>query len=312
MTSNRKAASDKRVFLLFLVSATFLWFITKFAKQSLSTTIVEIVYEQLPENKLLGAAPDKLKVELAANGFEFVSYKISRPKVKIDLDKYYDGKSNQIQIDKEAIQFEISKVLDKEAVLRDASIKYIDIFLDHIDYKEVPIFVNTKINLQRGYRIKDSIELIPNKVKVSAPSMTLDSINFIETELWDLKNIFKSQEKDLKLKKPNYEKLDLELDYVYAKLAIGEFTQKSFQIPVQLINKPSDVSLMLIPEKVHVVFEIDIDYYNSISEFDFEVICDYNKRNESTGQLYTELRVQDTRAKDVRISESSIDYLIFR
>lgn len=312
MNSNRNVVPDNRVFLFFLLSATFLWFITKFSKQSLSTTTIELVYNQLPDSKLLGKAPRTLFIELAANGFEFSFYKIKTPKVEINLNKYYDGKSNHVRIDKEALQFEISKTLEKESVLSDASIKYIDIYLDHIDTKEVPILVQSKIGLQKGYRLLDSILIDPISVKISAPSKLLDSIEYIKTEVWESKNINKSHEKKLKLLTPNLAKIYMDTEQVNAKVQVREFTQKSFQVPINIINKPEDITLMLIPEKLNIIFDVDIENYNLITKTDFIVICDYNKRNETTGQLFAEIQLKHPDARQVRLSETSIDYLIFK
>src|SRR5699024_6308040 len=295
-----------KVFLFFLLFATLLWVLTKFSKQYLATTNVNLEYINIPENTLLSEAPESVRVNLTANGFEFIFYRLKKPIIEINLNKYYKEGSNSIKISREALQIEISNTIDREVVISDASQNDISVELDEIANKEVPIIVDAKLNLQKGFRQVDSIKVNPSKVIVSAPSKILDSIDSISTVKWEAKNLNKNQVKKLGLKTPNFEKTFLDLEEVTATLEIREFTQKTIQVPIHIINKPKNLTLMLIPETLTLTTDIDIEVFNSISDDDFKIICDYNKRNEEEGILYAEISEQPKEAYNTRINEKTI------
>lgn len=313
MSTTKTIKQNKpKVFLFFLLFATLLWVLTKFSKQYLSGVNVYLEYKNLPENTLLSQAPKMISVNLTANGFEFIYFRLKRPRVELNLNKYYNEGTNTIDISREAIQIEITEKLEREVVLKDASQKNIHIKLDQIANKEVPIQIDADLSLQNGFRQVDSIRLNPSRVILSAPSLILDSIEYVSTVKWEAKNINKSQERKIKLKIPEFEKTFLDLDEVTASMEVKEFTQKTIQVPISIINKPSNLTLMLIPETITLTTDVDIDVFNMISAEDFKVICDYNKRDEEEGVLLTELIDYPKEAYNTRLSERTIDYLIFK
>src|SRR5699024_5987210 len=247
-----------------------------------------------------------------ANGFEFIYYRIKPPTVVLNLNKYYKEEASSILIEKQALEIELSKELDREIVLTKTSKSNIEVKLDHIANKEVPILIDAEIALQNGFRQVDSIQFEPSRVVVSAPSQVLDSVDYIYTEKWEARNVNKSLQKKLKLKTPKFEKTFLDLDHITASIQVKEFTQKNITVPITLINKPDNITLVLIPEMLSLMVDVDIDRFNEVSENDFEVVCDYAKRNEEDGILYAKLKSSPEHVFNVKLSEVEIDYLIFK
>lgn len=301
-----------KVFLFFLLISTFLWVLTKFSKQYASDINVKIEYQNLPENTLLSDAPKSISVNISANGFELLYYRLKQPKADLNLNKYYKEEANSIVIDRDALQVEISKNLEREVVLSDGSRKNMEVHLDRIASKEVPILIEADIQLKKGFRQVDSIQIHPSKVILSAPSQVLDSITYVYTTKWEAKNVDQDLEKKLKLQVPKYEKTFLDLEETIATIKIKEYTQKNIQVPITLINKPNNVTLMLIPESISLAVDVDIDAFNKVSAEDFTVVCDYNKRNEEDGILYAKIKHFPEQVYNVKLSETAIDYLIFK
>lgn len=313
MSTTRIVKQNKpKVFLFFLLFSTLLWVLTKFSKQFTSKVEVAIEYQSLPEDTLLSDAPKSILVNVSANGFEFLFYRLKPTKVSIPLAKYYKNKENKVLIEREALQMEISNALEREAVLTDLSQKSMLVLLDRIASKEVPIRIASEIQLKKGFRQVDSIQITPSSVVVSAPSQVLDKINFVATEKWEAKAVNKNQEKKLKLKLPDFDKTFLNLEEVTASVEVKEYLQKNISVRVQVINKPKDVTLMLIPETISLYVDVDIDSYNNISEKDFLIACDYNERNEKEGVLYAKILRAPKRLYNMHLSETVIDYLIFK
>lgn len=313
MSTTRITKQNKpKVFLLFLFFSTLLWVLTKFSKQYSSDVNVNIEYQNLPENTLLSDAPESISVNLSANGFEFLYYRLKQPKAELNLNKYYKEGESFIIIDREAMQMEISKDIEREAILSDVSKKKIEVQLDRIANKEVPILIDANIQLKKGFRQVDSIQINPSRVVLSAPSQILDSIEYVYTAKWEVKNVHQDLEKQLKLEVPKFEKTFLDLEKTKATIKVKEYTQKNIQVPITLINNPSNETLMLIPEVISLAVDVDIEAFNSISADDFIVVCDYNKRNEKDGVLYAKLKTFPEQVYNVKLSEIAIDYLIFK
>jgi len=253
---------NTKVFLFFLLFSSLLWVLTKFSKQYSSNVNVYLEYQNLPENTLLSNAPNSISVNYLANGFEFIYYRIKPPTVVLNLNKYYKEEASSILIEKQALEIELSKELDREIVLTKTSKSNIEVKLDHIANKEVPILIDAEIALQNGFRQVDSIQFEPSRVVVSAPSQVLDSVDYIYTEKWEARNVNKSLQKKLKLKTPKFEKTFLDLDHITASIQVKEFTQKNITVPITLINKPDNITLVLIPEMLSLMVDVDIDRFN--------------------------------------------------
>ena len=77
-------------FILFFLLSVVFWFMTKLSKEYEGTIKYPVVYNNLPDNKLLQENPlDFIEVYVKASGFKLISTKVSPNKLEIDASNIY-------------------------------------------------------------------------------------------------------------------------------------------------------------------------------------------------------------------------------
>ena len=99
INSNKQKKGKPKMFLLFLLIAAFIWFLSKFSRDFTASIDVEVVYINTPHGIIVSDKnQNDISFDLTASGFDFLSYKINRPKIHIDLGEYYNHEKSVILI----------------------------------------------------------------------------------------------------------------------------------------------------------------------------------------------------------------------
>jgi len=75
---------------------------------------------------------------------------------------------------------------------------------------------------------------------------------------------------------------------------------------------PIGTNIKLIPEVVSIAFDVSITKFNSVSEKDFTIICNFNDRNLEENYLTLELDKKSILVQNVLLQNNRIEYLIFK
>ena len=87
------------MFLLFLLIAAFIWFLSKFSRDFTASIDVEVVYKNTPHGIIVSDKnQNDISFDLTASGFDFLFYKINKPKIYIDLGEYYNHEKSVVLI----------------------------------------------------------------------------------------------------------------------------------------------------------------------------------------------------------------------
>lgn len=302
-----------KAFLFFLVLATFFWALTKFSRQYTATTAASIHYVNIPDNTLI--TEDNLKeitFDLATNGFEFLFYKLKRPRIDIDVRRYYSDGDTQVIIPENELVKLISSRLKTNLAVRNLSVKELGINLDGIISKKIPVKVKIDFTYKDGFRPLDSLQVIPDSIVVFGPSVYLEEINFAETKVLSGKNLDKSISRTADINSFENGKVTFNPKEVLVSVTVAEFSQKEIELPIELVNVPQGIIVKLIPNTVTLTFNASVTDFRKITDKDFKVICDYNQRNEDENFMIPKLVESSNRVINVEFDTKKIDYLIFK
>ncbi len=299
--------------MFFLLLSTIFWVLTKFSRKDVSEIEANIAYVNVPSNKIL--AEDNLKsltFELQANRFEALYYNVKTPIISVDVAAYLNGSKNKSIVDKASLTGLISNQVNKNLTVRNVSVNQLEIKLVNVDSKKVPVIASTSLTFKNGFdEVGDAI-IKPDSILLRGPRKLLDSISEISTIEFKRAEI----EKSLKVKIPligipsrDIQMVDTEVIY---SLKVEEFSQKIVTLPVKLINAPATETIKLIPNKVEIDFTVSLSLFNDISANDFEVICDYAKRNADENFMIPEIVKFPEGIKDAVLTTKKIDFLIFK
>ena len=152
----------------------------------------------------------------------------------------------------------------------------------------------------------------PDSVEVSGPSEVLDSIRTVITETFVKKDVSETINGTLVLQNPNSSTLVLSNETTELQLIVEEFTQKRLSLPIEITNVPSDIELKLIPESIIVSFEVSLSKFNSITDEDFRIVCDYSTRSSEENFMIPKLLTIPDGLYHIELETKKIEYLIFK
>lgn len=302
-----------RVFLLFLSMAILFWMLIKLSKNYIADVEFNLVYTEIPKNKLLQNEPsEKIKLTLNTIGYKLLKYSFKTRNLNYSLTDlkrkegslYYSltkSKLNYLQAQLSA-DTKVLKV-EPDTLFFDLGVK---------KSKKVPIISNANLQFKPGYNLVKKYTLYPDFVTVSGPTKFIDSIKEIKTEKLDLIDIFSSFEQELKLLVPNKE-VALSSKETIIKGQVEKITEGSFQISYQVINLPKNYFISTFPKEIKVVYQVALTDYNKISENSFEVICDYKETEDNNlDYLIPKIVEKPDILFDVRVIPNKIEFLIKR
>ena len=302
-----------RMLLFFLFIAFFIWFLTKFSKDFTATINTSLQFDNLPNKTAVSNNSIKdFSFDLTTSGFDFLFYKLNKPIINIDISKFYNEKEHTVFIPNSDLVKIISSQLKNTKTVSNLSITNLSVILDTIESKKIPIVLMSDIVFQNGYKSIDSLEVKPDSINVSGPSMVIDSIHQINTRLVILRDVKENISEEIEL--DTFSNINLNYSHVKVMLStsVEEFTQKKLVLPIKIMNLPSELNIKLISESITITFDVSLTEFNSINEENFEAICDYDKRNSDENFIIPELIRKPNRILNIEFKEKKIDYLIFK
>ncbi len=298
--------------LFFLFVTFFIWFLSKFSKDFTATVEASVNYINLPINTVLAANNiDKVTFDLNSSGFDFLLYKFKKPVITINISNYLKDEM-PVSISNNDLIKVITSELKSNIAVKNVSINELNLNLDTIVSKEMPLKTVSDITFKNGFKAVKEIALDPKTIIVSGPSKVMDSMTNVLTKpiKYELLNSPVSGEIEIEAIKINnvtYSKRTI----TYS-IMVEEFTQKTLIIPITIENLPLGTNIKLIPEVISITFDVSVSKFNSVSEKDFTVICDFNNRNIEENYLIPEFDKKSVLVQNVLLQNNKIEYLIFK
>ncbi len=195
---------------------------------------------------------DTIYVDFEGKRKDFLLLKLLKkiPLYEIKVEEESNGEKNEVlnfdniivpkQVNLNPIKFKNRRVL-----------KY---FIDDKEFKKVivkPVF-NNFLNAKLSF-YKD-IEVTPQMIEISGPSILLKNIDFVETEGVDLLKVNKSKITTVKIKKINF--VDYETNNVTLKIFVEKKVTKIFKnIPVLFVNR--DKRFHILPDSLNANIKVE-------------------------------------------------------
>ena len=256
-------------FAICLLISSLLWILMAFNNFYTSTIKVPIRFINLPEKNILTEKlPIEAEIGISGSGYHLLSYRF-RPKLaEILIDGRNIGFKNQLGFI--STYHAIDYFNRQHGDIKVLHINPDTLFFQFIDkgFKKVPVVVNSYLDFEREFDLRDSLVIRPDSIEVSGPIEKLESLERIEAQPLIVRKLNKSATYSLKIKAP-----DAQLSYAPAEVAVtvnvDRFTEARITLPVrELDGKTTD------PRIVTVVFQVAFSHYDKIKAADFEISTD--------------------------------------
>ncbi|WP_246041077.1 YbbR-like domain-containing protein [Flavivirga rizhaonensis] len=300
------------MFILFLLFAFIILIFTKLSKEYTNTIVFDIEKVNVPEENVILNDSVVLNITLKTHGFKWLRYYVSKPKIKIDFINDVDKEDGVFLWNKSKAYLDNTQ-FDEQVELLNISPKRLAFRYDVNLVKKVPIKINATVNFHPGYDVADKLVSDPDSIEIIGPNVLVSKIHHLETEDVIFNDVKSNLSEITNLKLPeNTSDLKFSANSITIKGDVEKFTEGTLKIPVSIINAPKGVKLKYFPKEVNVSYYISLSHFNSVTNKDFKVVCDYTKAVGNQSLLVPELVKSPKTAKNIKMNQQRIEFIIIK
>ncbi len=304
------------VFFVCLALSSFLWLLNSLEKHYTSRISVPVNYVDIPKDKqLFGSLPRNFDLMVDAYGYTLLSYKLrlAFSPILLNVSELIDNaleKSGRYR-------YTISTVNHKEEIEKQISseIKILSIKPDTLVFnfskiisKKIKVKPSIRLSFENQYSLANEPITFPDTILVSGPKNILDTLKVIPTILQDFSKISHSIDQKINLQIPKG--LDSEVKEVNLSVAIEQNTEVNFEVPIQVINNPADISIKTFPGKIKVVCRIGLSKYKKLDYSSFRAFINYNNISGKDTRLVVILENHSNVVLSTSYSPTEVEYIL--
>lgn len=285
--------------------AILIWFFVKTENNFQYTFQIPVTISNLDKEKIIVTPiPSHVKVTLYGQGYELLAL-ILNQKFRYNFDLTNENESRVYKLKKENVfprnsNIEIINIIDPDSA-------YIGI--ENLARKKVPIIPDIQVMTEIGYTIVKGIQLDSNYVSIEGAKSYLDSVFQIRTEHLIFKKVKRDLSKKAKLIDPPVKYVWLNRHDTHFMVDVQKILEKPLvEIPVQIINKPTNVELIVVPATLNLTLVGGVDILLPLTNKDIKAYIDYHKIRDSRERYYLAyiekpelVRIKDVKPKYFRI-----------
>jgi hypothetical protein len=317
-TETEKIALKKKIFLFcfFLIISVILWLLISLSKQYDDQVSYPVRYKNFPESKvLIGDLPDHLRLDVNANGFTLLRFKLSSRYIPISfsvnsfkMNLLPGADSSSFYIETKYAREYIASQLSSDFIIHKISPDTLIFRLSGVVSKKVPVIPVFSYQLEKQLILKKQILLDPDSVTASGPDFLIDTLSAVYTRTTDLGIIRKTDNEEVDLQ---------EIKFVYVKettinigFTIEQFTEKTVQVPVEILNLPLNKRMQAFPRYVQLTCQVGLSNFESLDGSMFRAQVDYMEiRDAQSNKLKVMITKQPVFVQAVRFSPKTVEYI---
>jgi YbbR domain-containing protein len=229
------------------------------------------------------------------------------PAIKVDLRslEYED----YVLLSEQVKAINKSKEYKHEIVSFDPDTLYFD--FSHRMVKRVPVKLAMSLKYRQQFAQSDDIVIKPRYITISGPSNVIDRISFWKTDSLKADNVSDNINTRIKLTPVKEGNIGIYPNSVQVKVPVNEFTEKTIDVPVTLVNNSNYYNVNILPKKVRVTFTTSLNKYAQMTEEYFEAQADLDMWKRYG---YKVLPVKITKLPDfcriVKTEPQNIDFIV--
>ncbi|HLG04095.1 MAG TPA: YbbR-like domain-containing protein [Bacteroidia bacterium] len=307
---NRRGSS----FLVCVAIAGLFWLLQALSKEYTQLIRVPVSYSHLPQQALVPVElPDSVDVQVAASGFTFFAYRLSKAVRPVNLD-FRNSRSLgsgdfalSTSLGITRLEGPVGNGLRVLRVLPDTIV----LSFAGRSAKKVPVRAKVSVTTAPMYRLADSIRAEPPFVIVSGAEALVKRIEFVETEEKRFTDIDKTVTENARLVLPaDLQQVDIKPAKVKLVIPVGKYTEGRLTVPVEAVNVPSTAQLKTFPDKVEVVFLVPVELYKEIRPEMFRVVVDYASASPQNNTLPVQIVRQPLNVRNIHSDPPRVEYII--
>ncbi|RZJ86670.1 MAG: YbbR-like domain-containing protein [Chryseobacterium sp.] len=298
------------VFVACLLLAIAGWLFQALNSKYVYTAKTVLVYKNFPQKKAFHPLQsDTVDLQVEGTGWQllFARLRVNPQSITISLDKL----NNRDFILFSEQLYNVNKQLETSQKI--ISVRPDTLYFDFSKrtVKKVPVKLIRNFNFAAQYGISDDIEITPNYVTVSGPQQDIQQINEWRTDTLTLQHIQNTTVTRVSMTQNKLKNVNIFPSSVEVKIPVDEFTEKTVEVPLKVINNTDYYTIKLYPKKVKVTFLVALSSYQQVNEDFIEAAVDVNEWKQlKHGRLSIKLTRFPDYCRLVKTVPEKIDFII--
>lgn len=294
-----------------LALAVAAWFFMALSNKYVYSAKTVLVFKNSPTKRAFyPLQSDTVDLQVEGTGWQllFARLRISPPSISISLsqlnNKDFIVCSDQL--------YSINRQVD-ESTQKVISIKPDTLYFDFTKrvVKTVPINLVQRVNFAKQYGIANQILLNPKVVKVAGPVEELKKIKSWPTDTLKLDNVQSSTTVRIALQHSIHKNISIYPSSVEVKMGVDEFTEKTIEIPLKILNNKNYHNIKLYPKKIKVTFLVALSNYEQVDEDFITATVDADEwQSLHHNQLTVKLTEFPDYCRLVSIKPEKVDFIV--
>ncbi|MBS0011360.1 MAG: YbbR-like domain-containing protein [Bacteroidales bacterium] len=307
---------DVAVFSFFLILSFFLWFLNALGKDMTGTISFPAHYINISRDRaLVSDLPDRISLTVRGAGYSILKHKLisNKPPLQIDLGKVNhrvirDDQRYEYYILTFALREDFRRRLREEFEIMAVTPDTIHFAFEMIASKSVPVKPDVEAVTQKQYMIYGLITSNPDSVVISGPATVIDTIEAVSTKHWKIDQISATTTVSLQLEAVRT--VDFSEKKVEVTIPVEQFTEAVREVPVTVINRPSEGTIRLFPERIKIYCNVALRDYNRFMASSIEAVTDMMDVDiRNTEKLEISLRNTPSYVSSLRFAPAEVEYI---
>ena len=274
------------------------------------TARTELIYKDEPQKKAFKPLqPNYVDLQVEGTGWQllFSRLRIKPPSITVSLEKL---NSHSYIVFSEQLP-QVNKQL--ETTQKIISVNPDTLYFDFStrSSKRVAIKLIKDLTFVKQYGIASPIKLTPSYVNISGPKDELAKIDEWYTDTLKLSDLRQTSNTRIKIKQNLSNNISIYPTSIGVKVPVDEFTEKTVEVPLKVINNNDFYDIKLYPKKVAITFMVALGSYEEVDEDFIAAVVDVNEwKKLGHHKLSVKLIRFPDYCKLVKIEPSKVNFII--
>lgn len=310
LTKTRFKKTNFNSFFFFLFFAVVIWIFVQFSKQYNEIIEIPVSYVNIPPDKLLSPEnPSVLKLRMEENGFKVAWFSLFPPTLYIDVSRAVEQEGKLLYFideNRSEILSQLNIDFEDSQFVKDV----LSIDFQQKKEKKLPVISKIEVQFAAGYSARNGLQIRPDSVKVSGPDELLDSLTQLSTRSLKLQKVNDDLNGSIKIDTAGLKNLTIYTPEVEYLLDVEKFTEGSVEVPIELINVPEGLNVVIFPKETLLFYQVVLEDYNKVNASDFRVVADFSKLQGNQDFLIPEISKKPAFTTHHRLNEKRIQFII--
>ena len=268
---------------------------------------VTVAYHGCPEQYVFTTQlPEHITILVRDNGQQLRKLKHQDLQLNINLSPYLSTEKDVLTLSADVLCPRLQEILPGSTTIQRINPETIETTYQVQQMKTVPVVVLSEVSTAPQHQLTEEAKVIPNQIQIFGNSADLEKIDCITTDSIYISDLRENLSLKADLMIP--EGVRANPTSVQVEWQVEQFTEKSFTLPIQILNMPEGKQIRLFPQQVNVTVRVGISHFAEIKETDFQAVCYFP--TQACNALPVSVKTVNNNISNIRFSPSSVEYII--